>query len=145
MRAALPLLALALAACANETSIPEASSFQGGAPPRTAEAPTPAAGPVTRYDGLYNGEVTLVLDRMRNCPQAMAGPRQIQVRQGRASLVINPQTGMTLTGMVGAEGSVRMAERLDRTIATSGVFSEDGFIGEYAYGLCRYSVQMRKA
>ncbi|WP_149536212.1 hypothetical protein [Siccirubricoccus phaeus] len=141
MRAALPFLALALAACANETSIPEASSLgsQGAA-----RAATPVAGPVTRYDGQYVGEVTLTIDRTRTCPQGMAGPREIQVQQGRASLVINPQTGMTLIGTVGADGSVRMAETLDRTIATSGAFNPEGFIGEYRYGLCNYSVQMKK-
>ena len=49
-----------------------------------------------------------------------------------------------LTGTVGPDGSVRMADSLDRTIATSGTFEGDGFIGEHRNGLCSYSVRMTK-
>ncbi|MFC7543574.1 hypothetical protein ACFQU2_34730 [Siccirubricoccus deserti] len=55
-------------------------------------------------------------DRTRTCPAGPAGQRELVVRQGRASLLLNPQTRQTLTGTVGAEGSVRMA---DRSTATS--------------------------
>lgn len=144
MRACLPLLVLALAlvACADETSIPEAGTPGG---PRPSAGAAPPAGPVTRYDGRYAGELKLNPDRTRACPGSVAGDREISVRQGRAALVINPQTRQTLTGAVGADGSVRMTDSLDRTIATSGIFTAEGFLGEFRYGLCSYSVQMRKA
>ncbi|GGC56900.1 hypothetical protein GCM10011504_39060 [Siccirubricoccus deserti] len=135
-----PLLLLALGACANETSIPQATDAPT---PRNASAPPPA-GPVTEYDGRYAGTVSLNPDRTRTCPAGPAGQRELVVRQGRASLLLNPQTRQTLTGTVGAEGSVRMADSLDRNIATSGVFSPQGFLGEHRYGLCTYAVQMPK-
>jgi hypothetical protein len=59
--------------------------------------------------------------------------------------MINPQVQQALTGTVGADGSVRMADSLDRTIATSGVFDGNGgFQGEHRNGLCGYSVRMTK-
>jgi hypothetical protein len=143
MRACLPLLALALAACADETSIPEAGSQASTR--LAASASTHPAAPVTEFDGRYPGEVTLNPDRTRACPSSIAGPREITVRQGRARLMINPQTRQTLTGVVGADGSVRMADSLDRTIATSGIFTAGGFLGEFRSGLCSYAVQMRKS
>lgn len=135
------LAILALAACVNETSIPEATSFE--AP--SAETP-PAARPVrvTEFDGRYAGPITLNPDRTRECPRGPAQDRQITVRQGRATLLLNPQTRQTQTGAVGEEGSVRMIDALDRTIATTGQFSDGIFLGEYRNGLCSYSMRMTK-
>lgn len=141
MRACLPLLVLALAACTNETSIPEAAT-QIRASSGASAAP---AAPVTSFDGRYTGEVTLNPDRTRACPQSATGQREINVRQGRATMLINPQTRQTLTGVTGADGSVRMADSLDRTIATSGIFTTEGFLGEFRSGVCSYAVHMRKA
>jgi hypothetical protein len=137
----LPAL-LAAAACAGEAPPPAPRSA-----PSAAAAPRPAAeasGPVTRFDGRYAGTFALLPDRTRRCPEAPAAERELTVRNGRASLMFNPQVQQTLTGTVGADGSVRMADSLDRTIATSGVLSETGFRGEHRNGLCSYSVQMTK-
>ena len=86
-------------------------------------------------------------------PQAMAveGPpapqadRSITVRQGRATFLIEPAVRHVLTGAVGASGDVRMADSLDRTIATTGIFANDRFQGEHRNGLCSYTVLMNKA
>ncbi len=129
-----------LAGCAGEPPPP---------PPRPAAAPaTAAAGapsaPVTRFDGRYAGPLALLPDRTRRCPEAPPIEREITVRNGRASFMYNPQVQQVLTGTVGADGSVRMADSLDRTIATSGLFGADGFQGEHRSGLCAYSVRMTK-
>ncbi|MDO9710009.1 hypothetical protein [Paracraurococcus lichenis] len=146
MPAARRLLALLapclLAACVNETVIPQATDAPG--PARPAAAAAPAAGPVTAYDGRYAGTITLNPDRTRACPAAPREQREITVRQGRASFLIVPQTRQTLNGVVGPAGDVRMADTLDRTIATTGAFAEGRFLGEHRNGLCSYAVSMTK-
>ncbi len=145
-RIAVPFAAAAaalLAACAAEQPPPAAAT---AAQPRSvapAAAAAPAA-PVTRFDGRYAGAFTLLPDRTRRCPEAPAVERELTVRNGRASLMFNPQVQQVLTGAVGADGSARMADSLDRTIATSGLFTDSGFRGEHRNGLCAYSVQMTK-
>lgn len=139
MRRGAFLAAALLAACANEA--PPAPT---SARPSPAAAPAAPALPNTRFDGRYAGTFALLPDRTRRCPEAPAGEREVTVRNGRASLLFNPQVQQVLTGAVGAEGSVRMADSLDRTIATSGLFTESGFRGEHRNGLCAYSVQMTK-
>ena len=140
------LLALAapwlLAACTNETTIPLAGDSPGArsAPARSA-APAPA---VTTFDGRYVGTLTLNPDRTRTCPPAPTQDRDIVVRQGRGTLTLNPQTRQLLTGTVGADGDIRMADSLDRTIATSGMFTADRFLGEHRNGPCTYAVRMSK-
>ena len=132
--------ALLAAACANEP--PPAA-----APRTTSAAAAPAsapAAPVTRFDGRYAGVLALQPDRTRRCPEAPNVERELTVRNGRASLVLNPQVRQILTGTVGADGSVRMADSLDRTIATSGTFDGGAFLGEHRNGLCSYSVRMTK-
>lgn len=140
----LPLtVLLALAACAEAPPAP---------PPAATAATTPAAspssrapsGPVTEFDGRYVGKLELNPDRTRACPPAPAEEREIIVHNGRATFMLNPRVQQTQTGTVGRDGSVRMAGMIDRTIATSGVFSEAGFVGEYRNGLCSYAVQMTK-
>ena len=135
---ALLLAAALLAACSNGP--PPSSAAQ----PRAPAAAAAPAGPVTGFDGYYAGPLALLPDRTRRCPEAPAIERTITVRNGRAALALNPQVQQQLTGTVGADGSARMADSLDRTIATSGVFSEIGFRGEHRNGLCAYSVQMTK-
>ncbi|MBK1658166.1 hypothetical protein, partial [Paracraurococcus ruber] len=83
-------------------------------------------------------------DRTRACPPAPAEEREITVRQGRAVLLIDPPTRHVLTGTVGPAGDVRMADNLDRTIATTGIFANSRFLGEHRNGLCSYAVQMAK-
>ena len=135
----LPAL-LAAAACAGEAP-PPAPRPAASAAPRPAEA----SGPVTRFDGRYVGTLALQPDRTRRCPEAPAIERELTVRNGRASLMLNPQVQQALTGTVGENGSVRMADSLDRNIATSGVFDGNGgFQGEHRNGLCGYSVRMAK-
>lgn len=132
-----------LAACVNETVIPEAT---GDAAPRrsVAATPTPPPAPITEFDGHYAGKVTLNPDRSRACPPAPAGDLTLDVRQGRATLEIDPANRRVLTGTVGASGDVRMAEALDRTIATTGIFDKGRFIGEHKVGRCTYAVSMAK-
>ena len=129
---------LLLAACAAEPP-PRAAA------PRTPSTAAAPAAPVTRFDGRYAGPLALQPDRTRRCPEAPNVERELTVRNGRASLVLNPQVRQILTGTVGADGSVRVADSLDRTIATSGVFDGNGgFLGEHRNGLCSYSVRMTK-
>lgn len=131
------VLAALLPGCANDPA-PEPPGAQARARPA-------AAGPPDRFDGRYVGTLALQPDRTRRCPEAPAVERELLVRNGRASLIINPQVRQALTGTVGQEGSVRMADSLDRTIATSGVFDGNGaFQGEHRNGLCSYSVRMTK-
>ena len=140
MRVPAPLAAVAalLASCAGE---PPPAATQARVAPAPAASP---AAPVTRFDGRYAGAFTLLPDRTRVCPAAPAGEREVAVRNGRASLLFNPQVQQVLTGTVGTDGSVRMADGLDRAIATSGLFTDGGFRGEHRNGPCAYSVQMTK-
>ncbi len=132
---ALLAAAVLLSACANNDP-PAAAASRA---PSTAAA----AAPVTRFDGRYAGVLALQPDRTRRCPEAPNVERELTVRNGRASLVLNPQVRQILTGTVGADGSVRVADSLDRTIATSGTFDGNGgFLGEHRNGLCAYSVRM---
>jgi hypothetical protein len=131
-----------LAACANETSIPEATD--SAATRTTTGAASQPAAPPTAFDGTYAGRMTLNPDRTRACPPTPQEERSITVRQGRASFLIEPAVRHVLTGAVGASGDVRMADSLDRTIATTGVFANDRFQGEHRNGLCSYTVLMNK-
>jgi hypothetical protein len=134
-----------LAACVNETAIPEATDTSAARRSSTASAAGPAAPappPVTAFDGRYAGKVTLNPDRSRACPPAPAEDLVITVRQGRASLLIDPANKHVLVGAVGAAGDVRMSDALDRSIATSGLFDKGHFIGEHHVGRCTYAVSM---
>ncbi len=131
------LAASSLAACTNEAAMPRAAEA-------SAAPPAGAAAPVTAFDGRYAGSFALNPDRTRACPPAPAGEREITVRQGRASLLLNPQTQQVLNGTVGASGDVRMSDTLDRTIATSGLFADGRFMGEHRNGRCSYAVTMTK-
>lgn len=131
-----------LAACTNETTIPEATD---AAATRTATAAaSPPSAPVTAFDGTYAGRITLNPDRTRACPPTPPDDRTITVRQGRATFLIEPSVRHVLTGAVGASGDVRMADSLDRSIATTGIFADGRFQGEHRNGLCRYTVVMNK-
>ncbi|MFC7473183.1 hypothetical protein ACFQS7_02390 [Dankookia sp. GCM10030260] len=131
-----------LAACANETTIPEATD-NAAARTANASASKPSA-PVTGFDGVYAGRLTLNPDRTRACRQPAPEDRTITVRQGRASFLIEPSVQHVLTGAVGTSGDVRMSDSLDRTIATTGVFDNGRFQGEHRNGLCSYTVLMNK-
>lgn len=136
---------LLLAACAAEppqpTPPPAAAAGASSPPPAAAAVP---AGPVTEFDGRYVGRVTLNPDRTRACPPGPASEREIIVRQGRASFPINPEIRQTLAGTVARDGSARMTSMVDRSIATTGLFTHEGFIGEHRNGLCSYAVRMTK-
>lgn len=144
-RRCIPILAalLAASACAGEQAPPPA---RGATAPAEAAAsrPAQASGPVTKFDGRYVGTLALQPDRTRRCPEPPNIERELLVSNGRARFHFNPQVQQVLTGTVGQDGSVRMADSLDRTIATSGVLNEQGFRGEHRNGLCSYSVQMTK-
>ncbi len=142
MRHPLPIFGLLLlAACANETALPEATSAPSGT--ATARA-APAPSRVTEFDGRWVGTVTLNPDRTRECPRAPSGEREITITQGRAVFALNPQIRQTQTGTVNADGSIRMVDALDRTIATAGLFADGLFQGEYRNGLCTYAVRLVK-
>ena len=134
---------LALLGCANESAIPEAGIAGSGGTSRSASASRPPPR-VVAFDGRWMGTITLNPDRTRECPRAPSQEREITVTQGRATLVLNPETRQTQTGLVAAEGSVRLVDSLDRTIATTGLFADGVFLGEYRNGLCSYTVRMTK-
>ncbi len=143
MRHLLPAMGLLLAACANETSLPEAGSVQTRNATASAR-PAPPPPRVTGFDGLWVGTITLQPDRTRECPRAPSGEREITVTQGRAVFALNPQIRQSQSGHVSADGSIRMVDSLDRSIATTGLFSDGVFQGEYRNGLCAYAVRMVK-
>jgi hypothetical protein len=134
---------LLLAACQAETPPPPPPAARSAAAPRAAADPA-QTGPVTAFDGRYSGTMTLNPDRTRLCQPAPAGELEITVRQGQASFVVNPATRQTLSGGVGRDGQARMSDVVDRAIATSGVFTPRGFIGEHRNGPCSYAVNMRR-
>lgn len=141
--AALALGLLSLLGCANETTIPEPAASRAGA----ADAPRPQAAarqPVLAFDGQWAGTIALNPDRTRECPRPPTQERQITVTRGRATFVLNPTTRQTQSGIVAQEGGIRMVNSLDRSIATTGVFADGVFIGEYRNGLCSYAVRMTK-
>ncbi|WP_043359038.1 hypothetical protein [Belnapia sp. F-4-1] len=144
MRQYLPAIGLLLlAACANETALPEATSVQA----RNSTAPARPAAPTTRvatFDGRWVGTITLQPDRTRECPRAPSGDREIAVTQGQAVFVLDQQIRQSQSGFVNADGSIRMVDSLDRTIATTGLFADGVFQGEYRNGLCAYAVRMVK-
>jgi hypothetical protein len=131
-----------LAACANETTIPEATD---NATARTSAATASKPNvPVTAFDGVYAGRLTLNPDRTRACPVPAPEERTITIRQGRATFLLEPSVQHVLTGAVGAGGDVRMSDSLDRTIATTGIFDNGRFQGEHRNGMCSYTVLMNK-
>jgi hypothetical protein len=143
-RRRIPILAalLAASACAGEQAPPPAPRAAASA--QAASRPAQASGPVTKFDGRYVGTLALQPDRTKRCPEPPAIERELLVSNGRARFNFNPQVQQVLTGTVGQDGSVRMADSLDRTIATSGVLNDQGFRGEHRNGLCSYSVRMTK-
>lgn len=141
-RAIIPLSGLLLlGACGTPTEPPPITVSATRAPREATQAP---ALPANRFDGRYAGTVTLLPDRTRVCPEPAAQERELIVRDGRAVLMLDPQNRQTLSGTIAPEGSVRMADSIDRNIATSGLFTTTGFRGEHRYGQCAYAVQMTK-
>jgi hypothetical protein len=123
------------------TDAPDPPAISGGRVTATSAARD--TGPVTTFDGSYQGTATLNPDRSRRCPEPPPS-LEATVRQGRASLVLNPATRQTLRGTVGADGSVRMVDVVDRAIMTSGIFTADTFLGTHRSGVCSYAVSLRK-
>jgi hypothetical protein len=141
----LPLaVLLTLAACAEAPPAPPPAATATAGTPAASPPPRAPAGPATEFDGRYAGTLELNPDRTRACPPAPAEEREITVQDGHATFLLNPRVRQTQTGTVGRNGSVRMAGMIDRTIATSGVFTGTGFLGEYRNGLCSYAVNMTK-
>lgn len=136
----LPILLAALGACAAEEPL---APLPSGGRLATAE-PARGAGPVTGFDGRYTGSVTLNPDRSRVCRPAPTGEVELVVAQGRARFLFDPALRQTLSGTVGRDGSIRMADIVDNSIATSGVFTDHSFIGEHRNGRCSYAVTLRR-
>lgn len=130
-------LALLLMACA-----------EPGPPAGPARTPLPVANrltpPPTTFDGRYGGTLTLNPDRSRTCPKLDAQERLLTVQGGRGNLEIQPATRQVLTGTVDQDGSLRLVDRIDRTIATEGVFTDGTFLGAHRNGLCSYAMRLRK-
>jgi len=141
LTAATPL-ALLLAACASEP--PPAPESAASREVTREAAPRQPTGPVTKFDGRYVGTVTLNPDRTRACPSGPSGEREIIVSQGQVTFPVRPEIRQTLNGTVTVDGSARMSALVDREIATTGLFTDHGFQGEYRNGLCSYAVQMQK-
>lgn len=132
---------LTLVACAEE---PPAPAISGGRiSGSSASAARTGSGPVTTFDGTYQGTATLNPDRSRRCPDPPPS-LEATVRQGRASLVVNPVTRQTLSGTVGADGDVRMVDVVDRTVMTSGIFNATSFTGRHQAGICSYAISLKK-
>jgi len=131
------LALLALAGCANDAAAPAATGVSAVRP----AAPAP---PVTAFDGRYAVSFTLNPDRSKTCPPGPGDQRELLVTNGQATLTINAQNGQVLRGRVGEAGEARMADRLDRSIATTGQFIGDRFTGEHRNGVCGYAVAGRK-
>jgi len=134
-----PLLAATLlAACAAEPPPPPPPAAPGAA------VPVRRAAPPTRFDGRYTGVFVLNPDRSRSCPKLDAQERAMSVQAGRGGLELNPATRQVLTGFVTEDGSLRLVDSIDRTIATEGIFTDNTFLGEHRNGLCSYAVRLRK-
>jgi len=131
------LAAALLAGCAAEP--PPLPPTQGGTAPAAIRQAPP-----TRFDGRYTGPLILNPDRTRTCPKLDAQERVLTVQGGRGALEIEPATRQVLSGFVDSQGALRMADRIDRTIATEGIFTESTFLGEHRNGLCSYAVRLRK-
>lgn len=141
-RGLLPLLLAALGACAAEE--PLAPLPSGGRLATAEPARGAGTGPVTSFDGRYTGTVSLNPDRSRVCRPAPTGEVELVVTQGRARFLFDPALRQTLSGTVGRDGSIRMSDIVDSSIATSGVFTENAFIGEHRNGRCSYAVTLRR-
>ena len=137
----LPALALGLAAC---DSAPEPSAARPATQAATTIAPAEPQGPVTRFDGRYVGKLTLSPDRTLTCPKNEGNNRVLTVRQGRASLLVVPESRLTLHGNVRPDGSLAVHDMVDRSITVTGSFDERRFDGLYRNGVCRYSVQLTR-
>jgi len=129
-------IAALLAGCAAEPPLPPT---QGGTAPATIRQAAP-----TRFDGRYTGPLVLNPDRTRSCPKLDAQERVLTVQGGRGTLEIEPATRQILSGFVDSQGALRLADRIDRTIATEGIFTDSTFLGEHRNGLCSYAVRLRK-
>ena len=106
----------------------------------TVATPKRSAAPVTRFDGDWGLNFTSNPSRAQQCPPPPTREVILAVNQGRAEL----QMGKTYTGMVNEGGEVRIADRLDRSIAILGSFQGERFVGEFRNGTCSYAVSGRK-
>jgi hypothetical protein len=99
---------------------------------------------VTRHDGRYIGSLTLNADRTRACPAATGDDKVLTVSQGRGGFIVNPVSRQTLLGTVRSDGTVRLTDMVDRSIAVTGSFDGNRFNGLYRNGLCSYVVVLTK-
>jgi hypothetical protein len=144
-RATLPLsllAPLALLACSGKPSVNIVNNNMAGQPPAAAAAPaaTTAAGPVTTFDGEWGLRFTSNPSTAKQCPPPPSRDVVLAVDQGQAQL----NMGKTYSGPVNAGGEVRIADRMDRSIAILGAFQGENFVGQFRNGTCSYAVAGRK-
>jgi hypothetical protein len=138
------LVVLLAAACAADPPPPPPRVTTARAAPAAASGEPLPSRPINAFDGRYAGTMTLNPDRTRRCRVPEGSAFEMVVRGGRGSFLVNPTTRQVLSGTVEREGSLRLVDAVDRTIATSGVFTADGFIGDHRDGLCTYAVNLRR-
>jgi hypothetical protein len=148
-RAILPLCLLAplaLLACSGKPSVNIVNNNMAGQPPAAAAAAaaapaaSTAAGPVTTFDGEWGLRFTSNPSTAKQCPPPPSRDVVLAVDQGRAQL----NMGKTYSGPVNAGGEVRIADRMDRSIAILGAFQGENFVGQFRNGTCSYAVAGRK-
>jgi hypothetical protein len=137
------LLAGVLAGCDDppppRTGAAEAAQAGAAAPP----ASTPS-GPVTRFDGRYTGPVAADPGLPTFCPVPSPSPVTLVITQGRGQIVINPTLRLTLYGVFGRDGSARLSDRIDRSIAATGQIENNVFVGFFRTGRCTHGLRLTK-
>ena len=138
------LAPLALLACSGKPSVNIVNNNMAGQPAAAAAAATaaatPAAAPVTTFDGEWGLRFTTNPSMAKQCPPPPSRDVILAVDQGRAQLSM----GKSYSGLVNAGGEVRIADRMDRSIAILGAFRGENFVGQFRNGNCSYAVAGRK-
>jgi hypothetical protein len=136
------LALLALAACSGKPSVNVVNNNLGprAAADAAASNSTRTAAPVTKFDGEWGLNFTANPSRAQQCPPAPSREVPLTVNQGKAEL----QMGKTYSGVVNEGGEVRIADRMDRSIAILGSFQGERFVGEFRNGTCSYAVSGKK-
>jgi hypothetical protein len=134
------LVTLAVPGCSSKPGVNIINNNVGDQTAAASAAASPAAGPVTTFDGEWGLRFTTTPSAARQCPPAPSRDVIMAVEQGRAQL----NMGKTYSGSVNTGGEVRVADRMDRSIAIIGAFRGENFVGDFRNGNCSYAVAGRK-